>query len=636
MNAKIKLIQLPIPPPAFYAGTGNVPLASAILKSVTSLELKSLSDQLEVSFLEPETSDLFGDRMLLDSILSESPDILGFSLYLWNSERSLFLAREIKKRNPKTIIVIGGPEVHPENTLLHNSETYDFALVGEGEEIFPLLVSAILKNDDLSEFPNLFRPNGISPPELSKKIYFPEFSLNKYPSPYVLGDLKIEGDRSIYLETVRGCRSECSYCFYPRSSSVLRSLSLEESTSILRRVMETGGRDIVFLDPTFNHRPGFENFLDKLIELNSDQKLKFFAELRSEGLNQKTILKLKQAGFYRIELGMQSINKETLKRVRRYGDPEKIADVALRMSEVGIDLLLDIIIGLPGDKPEDVVRGIEFFRDKGLEEYVQAFYLSVLPGTELRKTAHLETIEYLKTPPYRILKSNYFTENDLIDVFRESEELLDRRMDEYPRPHLIDERVDSNDIYRLDLNDLTDWNILKRPSALHYRIWIEGTPRDSILSTIQKIIKIRTDIDPFCILDLVLCTSDLLPIDLLEDLKNQLDNLPLSYLSRTLLHRNENMQRRLVLLFEKGIRIPKSYLDELDTGIQVFQNMELDFVLKHLDGLGDRYPSARILNEEISSREWKRLSDIDDPELISFKSPDLEKKWTQTVLYSSE
>src|SRR5439155_379175 len=81
-------------------------------------------------------------------------------------------------------------------------------------------------------------------------------------------------------------------------------------------------------DPTFNHRPGFEPLLEALARENRDRSLTMFAEVRAEGLTAQHAKLLKQAGFDRLEIGLQSVNRETLKRVRRGGSPEKVAEAA--------------------------------------------------------------------------------------------------------------------------------------------------------------------------------------------------------------------------------------------------------------------------------------------------------------------
>ena len=73
-----------------------------------------------------------------------------------------------------------------------------------------------------------------------------------------------------------------------------------------------------------------------------------------------------RAGFDKLELGLQSVNRQTLKRVKRGGSPEKVASVAKMLHSEGIELLVDLIVGLPGDTSGDVMRGIDFLQENGL------------------------------------------------------------------------------------------------------------------------------------------------------------------------------------------------------------------------------------------------------------------------------
>jgi len=73
--------------------------------------MHGLEKRLQVEVIEPAATDVLGDTLLADRIARQEPDHVGFSLYLWNSERSLHLAREVKRRSPRTQVLIGGPEV---------------------------------------------------------------------------------------------------------------------------------------------------------------------------------------------------------------------------------------------------------------------------------------------------------------------------------------------------------------------------------------------------------------------------------------------------------------------------------------------------------------------------------------------
>ena len=114
-----------------------------------------------------------------------------------------------------------------------------------------------------------------------------------------------------------------------------------------------------------------------------------------------------RAGFTKREIGRQSGNLGTRKRVKRFGDPMKVATAAGMLRKEGIDLLVDLIIGLPGDTPADVAEGVEFLIKHGLGDCAQVFPLCVLPGTAMRASAEEFGLEFDPAPPYRVPRAEW-------------------------------------------------------------------------------------------------------------------------------------------------------------------------------------------------------------------------------------
>jgi radical SAM superfamily enzyme YgiQ (UPF0313 family) len=452
---RLRLVQLPVPQPAAYAATGNVPLAAGCLG--VSARVHGLGDALALDVLPPEATDALGDTSLADRIARDEPEFFGLSLYLWNVERSLHLAREVKRRSPGTTILVGGPEVSPDNPFVLGQGGFDVAVTGEAEQMFGPLMRRLLDGGPTATagLPGVavrdrdggelgpFAPQGAA-----------GFALTEFPSPYLEGLLPVAPERSTYAETVRGCKSHCTFCFYPRSSNVLRSLDVAASARLVSGLKDRGAREVVFLDPTFNHRPGFEPLLDALARVNADRALSFFAEVRAEGLTPGHAAMLARAGFTKLEIGLQSVNPETLKRVRRGGSPARVAAAARMLHAVGISLLVDLIIGLPGDTPDDVARGVDFLLEHGLGDEAQVFPLSLLPGTAMRADAERDGVTFDPAPPYRLRRTAAMTEDAWRDALFAAEERLGRRLDELPRPHLVvpEGRPDSPDVFALDLD----------------------------------------------------------------------------------------------------------------------------------------------------------------------------------------
>ncbi|HMC34889.1 MAG TPA: cobalamin-dependent protein, partial [Myxococcales bacterium] len=150
---KLCLVQLPVPPPAALAATGNVPLAAGCLG--VAVRVHGLEKRLQVEVIEPAATDALGDTLLADRIARQEPDLVGFSLYLWNSERSLHLAREVKRRSPRTRVLIGGPEVGPDNAFILQQGGADIAVTGEAEDTFARVTSALLEERSPAGIPGV-------------------------------------------------------------------------------------------------------------------------------------------------------------------------------------------------------------------------------------------------------------------------------------------------------------------------------------------------------------------------------------------------------------------------------------------------------------------------------------------------
>ncbi|MBK7862666.1 MAG: radical SAM protein [Archangiaceae bacterium] len=589
---RLRLVQLPVPPPAALAATGNVPLAAGALAA--SAQFHGLTSRLEVEVVPPDVTDAYGDAQLADHIARDEPDFLGLSLYLWNVERSLHLAREVKRRSPHTQVLIGGPEVSLDNPFVLGQQGFDVAVSGEAEESFGSVMRALL---DGAQVPRVV----VSPTAT--------FPLDRYPSPYSF--VPVDPRRSTYVETVRGCRSSCTFCFYPKSSGALRVLGVEESARMIAGLRERGAREVVFLDPTFNHRPDFEALVDALADVNHDHALTFFAEVRAEGLTAQHARQLKRAGFDKLELGLQSVNRLTLKRVKRGGSPEKVAAAAQLLHGEGISLLVDLIVGLPGDTADDVRRGVDFLHQHQLGDEAQVFALSLLPGTAMRTTAAADGVVFDAAPPYRVTRTATLETEQLSSLLDEAEAQLDRRLDEVPRPHL----VDGGDA----------------PGARHSALWARGPDLFAQRAELAAQIDARVAKDPYCTLDVVLEAQRDFPLDLVDAVRARLDAAPPSYLSRALKLRGEDLQRRISVVVPESAKTAPGWVEAARAVVPVFVEQRAADAVAHAAELGDARPAARIVGP-VSAEQLERLGGACEVEAVAFADASLESRWVRRAL----
>jgi len=48
---------------------------------------------------------------IVEDLLNKNPDIIGFGIYIWNTEQTTQVIKLIKKIRPEIKIILGGPEV---------------------------------------------------------------------------------------------------------------------------------------------------------------------------------------------------------------------------------------------------------------------------------------------------------------------------------------------------------------------------------------------------------------------------------------------------------------------------------------------------------------------------------------------
>jgi radical SAM superfamily enzyme YgiQ (UPF0313 family) len=107
---------------------------------------------------EADISTLFLNRTvqsheeMLQAVLDRKPDLVGFSVYLWNRRESLALARSIRQSCPGCAIICGGPEVGCNDTgetsrFFEASSEVDCLVFGEAEECIVPIVSFFAATD---------------------------------------------------------------------------------------------------------------------------------------------------------------------------------------------------------------------------------------------------------------------------------------------------------------------------------------------------------------------------------------------------------------------------------------------------------------------------------------------------------
>ncbi len=505
------LVQLPIPPLGPEPIRGNVPLAAAYLKLWA--EKKGIGSFYDIQLLPPAEVNTLGDHALVAALAVRKPWLVGFTCYVWNIERTLWIARELKRLRPEVRIVLGGPEITSDNSWVLATDAYDFAVIGEGEQTFTQLLLALLEDEQVPAvaIPGLYVPPATGPrfdPVRTPAFRTPMPDLNALGSPYRAGILDVADEQMLLLETIRGCRFQCKFCYYPKAYDKLYFLTPEAVRAELRHAAERGAREIVLLDPTLNQRRDFADFLRLLAEGNPGQGFRYFGELRAEGITAETAALLRQANFTEVEVGLQSIGLQAMTLMERKNNLRAFERGVRAMLAEGIKVKVDLIVGLPGDTVESVRRGLHYLRDEGLYSDIQVFHLSVLPGTAFRQEAAELGLRFQTRPPYYVLQTPTLEATDIIALLEEAQELFELEFDAPPPPLLtVRDSGGPCRIWHIDL-DVPDQVELSAPQAQAFTLWLRSCnfarQRMAIVSLLRRLLHEN----PFTTLQIVLDPKD--------------------------------------------------------------------------------------------------------------------------------
>ncbi len=382
--------------------------------SHTSLSVRSICSYVNkhgfnLSFIELTVND--GYFSILEKIMSEAPDVLGFSVYIWNVELVKRLVADIKSINPDIKIFLGGPEASYNKNIFEKIPQIDFVIRGEGE--IPVL--KLLKGE--KNIPGVCFCN--------EDYTFSEIEdMDNIPFCYEdeLFELK---NRAVYYETSRGCPFKCAFCISSLTKGV-RTLSLQRVFEEIDRFTDAKIKRVKLVDRTFNFDKQRAKAIIRYI-LSKKRETCFHFEIGADLLDDELIEILNSADFDTIQLeaGIQSTNPESLRLCDRATDMETLKGNLVKLKDSKIRIHLDLIAGLP-------LEDYESFKKSFNEAYalspkvLQVGFLKLLHGSKLREEQEKYNYRFLSVAPYEILSNDFISFDELMKIKR-----VDNSVDAY-------------------------------------------------------------------------------------------------------------------------------------------------------------------------------------------------------------
>ncbi|MGB2879517.1 MAG: radical SAM protein [Candidatus Omnitrophota bacterium] len=372
----------------------------------------------------------------ITNLIPANTNLIGISIPFSNMAHvAKELSAAIKNRFPKIPLVLGGvyPSTSPQKAL---TADVDYLVRGEGE--IPMLnLANKLEPENIKGL--FFRSkSGLVDNGQSEVISnlddipFPARDLMMMNEYLEFSPRRERGKRTLSIITSRGCPFDCNFCsVHPVCGYKWRARSPENVIAEIKEGME-------------KYKVNHVEFEDDNLTLDIDRAAAIFDSLialpekitwsahngvRIDRLDEQLIKKFKKSGCLRLNLAVESGNKELLDKMNKKLDLKKVEEIVKICGKLGIYTSAFLLIGFPGETKESFKETIKFVRKLkrlGLSK-TSPFIVNPYPGTNLYEYCKINN--YLKADAeehiyflddYVGITTEDFSEKDVIEWWHEA------------------------------------------------------------------------------------------------------------------------------------------------------------------------------------------------------------------------
>ena len=336
-------------------------------------------------------------------------DILLCSCYVWNWEITTKLVKEVKKINPKCLVVFGGPQV-PNNTegFFEKYPFVDILVHGEGEYVLGNILEAYLKGKDFSEVLGIETKDSKNP--IQPRIN----DFGDLPSPYLtnlIWDLVETSPKIQWIaawETLRGCPYACTFCDW--GSAIATKMRKFEEEKIMQEIEWFGENKIPYIDCCDANFGIYQDrdmrIAKKMNEVSKEMGYpKTFHPTFAKVSSEKIIpiaKELYDSGLLRaVTLSLQSLDPATLKIIKRANIKfDKFSELTESFRNAGLPTYTEIIRGLPGETLENFKKGLEVIVSDTKVDHLLIHNCGVFPNAPMAEPTYVEQhkIKTIRSP----------------------------------------------------------------------------------------------------------------------------------------------------------------------------------------------------------------------------------------------
>lgn len=365
---------------------------------IAPIALDHLGDAVARAGYDVELADLTlaeePDRELQKALSGGRPFLVGITFRnsddcFWPSATSFVdrLAEVVEnvRRLTDAPLVLGGAGFSVFARRIMKLTGCEFGIRGDGEAALPALARAIDRGSGFDRVPGLLTRDGEEQGGRS--------ATGPGPAALSLGTSRSHVDNRRYfrqggqggLETKRGCNRSCTYCADPLiKGPCIRTRPPAEVADEVENLLRQEVDVLHLCDSEFNVPLDHARAVcEELRNRGLGEKLRWYTYASVTPFPGELARLMKEAGCAGVNFGADSAHPGMLERYGRRHRREDIAGAVKNCRRHGLSVMLDLLLGGPGETEQSVRDTIEFMKKVDPDCVGAALGVRLYPGTDL-------------------------------------------------------------------------------------------------------------------------------------------------------------------------------------------------------------------------------------------------------------
>ncbi len=363
---------------AEHAPVGILSLAAVLEREGTYSQIIDLNEWY-YQYLRSRDDSVDFCAFAGDKLQDYSFDVIGFSTICSSYPLTLRIAECVKRANPASFVVLGGPQASVvDEATMRSFPFIDCIVRGEAEETFPAVLAALGSFADLEDIRGITFRRGEDVIRTPNAHVIEDLDSLPLPAFHLCPHLK--ASRYIPLELGRGCPFACTFCstndFFRRNFRLKSPHTMIEQMKAVKDAYQIQTFDLIH-DMFTVDRKRVVAFCEAL--LASGEAFYWNCSARTDCIDEALVELMESAGcrgiFFGIETGSERMQVLINKRLDL---PE-----AMRMVECNdgyrIRTAVSLISGFPDENREDLQDTVSFFVDSLRYDYAEPQFHIMAP-----------------------------------------------------------------------------------------------------------------------------------------------------------------------------------------------------------------------------------------------------------------